>query len=153
MKLSKGTCDGRNARYNHCGATDVYLGCKSRGQCIICSNKYKNAQKKPKTKVVRKKTGELSVFLELWNERPHVSQVSGEPIQFFSVSNFAHILSKGAFPSLRLEKRNIYLVTKEEHHEYDCGDRGALEKDPKWAEVFLIREELIQKHYKKSRFD
>jgi hypothetical protein len=148
MNYIKGTCDGREGRYPSCGATNTYITCKSRGQCMVCAAKY---NKKTKTKIkTKKKTGELDVFIEIWNERPHFSQVSGKPITVFSVWCFAHILSKGAYPSYRLDKRNIYLVLPEEHVLYDNGDRGALEDDPAWKELFEIKQMLIEEHYKKK---
>lgn len=148
MNYIKGTCNGRDGRYPGCGAQEVYITCKSRGQCMVCASKY---NKKTKTKIkTKKKTGELDVFIEIWNERPNFSQVSGKPIAVFSVWCFAHILSKGAYPAYRLDKRNIYLVLPEEHVLYDTGDRGALEDDPQWKELFEIKQMLVEEHYKKK---
>lgn len=56
-------------------------------------------------------------FLEIWNERIHCSDVSGEylgeePFSYF----FDHALEKSKFPELRWEKRNIILCTMDEHY-------------------------------------
>jgi hypothetical protein len=58
--------------------------------------------------------------MEIWNQRPHYSEVSGkylgeEPMAYF----FAHVCSKGAHPKLKFEKRNIMLMTLVEHIIWD----------------------------------
>lgn len=60
------------------------------------------------------------LFLEIWEERDHKSELSGEflgdePNAFF----FAHILGKGAYPQLKFSKENIMLVTHDEHWQLD----------------------------------
>lgn len=75
----------------------------------------------PIKKKVKKATGELEVFKMIWNERPHRSQISDEPLLFFDVWNFAHILPKKNYEKLRLLKENIVLMTREEHKKYDFG--------------------------------
>lgn len=66
---------------------------------------------KPKSKV----TGELELFKKIWNEREHISQISGDKIFAFDPKCFHHILTKQAFPEHRLNKDNIVLITKQEH--------------------------------------
>lgn len=56
------------------------------------------------------------LFLQIWNERPRYSEVSGEwlgnaPLTWM----FDHLLEKSKYPQFRLEKNNIALVTFEEH--------------------------------------
>lgn len=66
---------------------------------------------------------EMDVFLELWEERPHVSELSGLPLlpkgNIKWHFQFLHVLPKGKFPSLRLSKKNILLGTPEEHDHQD----------------------------------
>lgn len=55
-------------------------------------------------------------FLEIWNERKHYSEVSGdylgkEPLSTF----FHHILPKEKYPGLAYDKSNIILLTLDEH--------------------------------------
>jgi hypothetical protein len=100
--------------------------------CKLC-------QPKPK----KKKGGEKDLFLEIWNERPHVSEVSGKPIKEFDIRCFSHTLTKGAYPSMRLSKKNIVLMTPEEHHEWEFTDR----KDPKWDKIKKLEQELKQEYY------
>jgi len=79
---------------------------------------------------------ELDMFIEIWKERPHYSEVSGEPLGSFNVAYFSHLLSKGAFPEHRLNKDNIMLKTIEEHMLWETSDREKLRKIPKWEKVF-----------------
>lgn len=62
---------------------------------------------------------QTELFEHIWNTRPHVSEVSGKPLPYKGHPQwhwcFAHILSKGAYPSLRLEPENIILLTPDEH--------------------------------------
>lgn len=68
---------------------------------------------------------EIDVFNEIWDERPHVSELSGKNLPYGQnnksmwVRQFLHVLPKGKFPSLRLDKRNILLGTPDEHDHQD----------------------------------
>lgn len=61
-----------------------------------------------------------NLFLEIWGERRHFSEVSGtylgkEPLSVF----FHHILPKEKFPSEALNKDNIILLTLQEHSDIE----------------------------------
>ncbi len=71
-----------------------------------------------------KATGELVVFKMIWEERPHICQVTGDPVLEFDPWCFMHLLAKKPFPKFRLRKDNIWLVTRFVHGEYDNGDRS-----------------------------
>lgn len=73
-------------------------------------NERKQKHIKPK-----KVTGELELFKEIWNERPHKSEISGSSLPIFDVKCFHHILTKQAYPEHRLNKENIILLTRSEH--------------------------------------
>lgn len=55
-------------------------------------------------------------FLEIWNERPHKSEISNvklyDPI---SSVYFHHILNRKKYPEAEYDKDNIILVTLDEH--------------------------------------
>lgn len=95
----------------------------------------------PKPK--KKKSGQKELFIEIWNERPHVSEVSGKPLREFDVRYFSHILTKGAYPSMKLNKRNIILMTPEEHHEWEFTDRSHL----KWEKFKQLELALKMEYY------
>lgn len=55
-------------------------------------------------------------FLDIWNKRKHVSEVSGtylgkEPLTVF----FHHILPKEKYPQAKYDEENIILLTLDEH--------------------------------------
>lgn len=58
----------------------------------------------------RQKSGQKEVFMEVWEERPHICEVCGknipEPLSFV----FAHIKSKWVHPELKFDPDNIALV-------------------------------------------
>tara|TARA_R110000751_G_scaffold291829_1_gene399005 strand:+ start:1805 stop:2257 length:453 start_codon:yes stop_codon:yes gene_type:complete len=106
--------------------------------------------KKSKIKKVYKKTGELQLFKEIWEERTRVCFVSGETLKGFSVQSFAHILPKGSYPSLRLSKLNIVLLTPENHYKYDHQVDKAKE-DSRFDKLFCLRQELTSEYYRKNK--
>lgn len=93
-----------------------------------------------------KKTGEAELFLEIWNERPHVSQISGEPLgDEAHTYMFMHILSKKNYSRLRLDKNNIWLGTFDEHYILDHGTMADIERHPAregFMKLLAKREEM-----------
>lgn len=131
-----------------CGKHLGYLF--SHGYTKECWNKVRPPKALKRTAIkqaVRKPSGELILFKAIFASRPHKCQVTGDPITEFNVSNFMHILSKGAFPKFRLFDKNILFVTKEIHDEYDCKDRSA----EKFKDVMKLHDELITKYYQKEK--
>ena len=112
----------------------------------VCSNKCGYKLKNRTFNKKRKKTGEGELFKELWNKRKRVSFVSGEPLgDEMNVFFFSHILTKGAYPSLRLYKKNIQFMTRKEHVMWDF-NKDKIKNDPKWKHVFKLADE-IRKEY------
>lgn len=68
---------------------------------------------------------ELALFNEIWKERPHVCQVTGQVIHTLDIRCFSHILAKGAYPRFRLLKENIWIVTPEIHHKWEFESRDS----------------------------
>jgi hypothetical protein len=96
----------------------------------------------------RKATGELDLFKEIFIERPHFSEISGRPLgDELNIRFFSHILTKGAYPSYRLDKRNIKLVHPEEHDTWEFGDRAKLRTLPEWQWVFERADQLKYEYY------
>jgi hypothetical protein len=62
---------------------------------------------------------QAEMFMHIWNERPHVSEISGEPLLPKGHPQhhwqYAHVLGKGAYPSYKLNSDNIMLVLPHEH--------------------------------------
>lgn len=72
--------------------------------CIRCNKKRLDAKKQ------KKPTGEKALFLEIYNERPHVCERCGTGISGFNVANYHHVKGKGAYPELRMDKTNIVKI-------------------------------------------
>ena len=89
---------------------------------------------------------QADVFLEIWDERDHVSELTGaalpnEP----SAWNFAHILPKGTYPELRLNKDNILLLTDSEHYTIDHETHKA-KVHPQLKRFFELQQELKERY-------
>ena len=120
-------------------------------KCKTCFNEAQRGKKKEYMKKYNEKrkgqkyipTGERALFLEIWNERPHKSEVTGKPILRFDVKCFSHLLSKGAYPEYRLFKPNIVLKTVQEHIDWhNLGREDLLKKTDKWQKIFDVQDQL-----------
>lgn len=95
-----------------------------------------NSFKEKKIKAKSKASGQLTLFKEVWNERAHVSELSGDKISMFDVFCFHHILTKAAYPKFLLFKPNIIILTRAEHRMvHDHSFEDLIKKDIRWAEI------------------
>lgn len=95
-----------------------------------------NSFKEKKIKAKSKASGQLTLFKEIWNERAHVSELSGDKISMFDVFCFHHILTKAAYPKFLLFKPNIIILTRAEHRMvHDHSFEDLIKKDMRWAEI------------------
>lgn len=122
-------------------------------KCKVCGTNaesdycFKHKPRKPlaKSRMVAKtpvkKTSELrDFFLQIWNKRPHYSEVSGkwlgkEPLSVF----FHHILPKEKYPQAAFDEENIILLTLEEHDQVEMDVY-------RYEEVNLKRTQMICKY-------
>lgn len=140
FKPHKGTCV-------LCATPNTLIVVK-KGLCQWCNHKSKGKKVSSSTIKAKPKkaTGELALFKEIWEERPHRSEISGDPLEYFDIRCFSHTLTKQAYPRFRLLKANIRLVTPDEHHEWEFTDR----KDPKWNELKKDYERLKRLYYEQA---
>lgn len=97
-------------------------------------------------KRTKNKKSQIELFQEIWNERDHVSELSGKYLgDEMNSWFFAHILSKGSNPQLKFNKENIMLVTQEEHWQLDQNTHLA-KQDPLYKPFFDKAEELKIKY-------
>ncbi len=85
----------------------------------------KKEKSKPKglKRYVKKSTGELEVFIIIWDTRCHYcTNCCGYLGDEMNASFFSHVRPKGMFPQLRLEVFNIELLCFDCH--YIWGNRG-----------------------------
>jgi hypothetical protein len=94
----------------------------------------------------RKATGELKLFMKIYAEKNGICDITKEFIPF-NVSNFIHILSKGAYNKFRLYEKNIIHAKPRIHHLYDCSDKESLLKEFPEAEIIYTKKEALKKEY------
>lgn len=100
----------------------------------------------------RKRTGEGEVFQKIIER---VRKMAESPwceccrkaVHSIGPANFSHALSKGAYPSLRLDERNIWFVCETCHHEWEFGDKS----QPKFEAKRQRAAELKLEYYTKSK--
>jgi len=100
----------------------------------------------------RKATGERILFESIWGTRVHRSFLDGTPLGNDGYAwLFAHVLrkAKGFWPKFKLYDKNIILLTKKQHDNYDLyvnKPEILLEMDHRWQKVFDLREGLLQEY-------
>lgn len=103
--------------------------------------KPKKALKRTPLKKKRRVTGERALFVRLYEERGGVSEVSGKELLPPHSERFhyqgSHGLNKGMYPEYRLDDRNVFMITVEEHEVWHrFGDKEMLVKeDPRWRSI------------------
>lgn len=114
---------------------------KNKPQISTSIHDRKDKYIKPKAKAP---TGELVMFKEIWNERPHVSELNGEKLYYFDINCFHHLLHKSSFPKFLLFKPNIILLTRNQHHQIETRAMSDLIKeDSRWL--------LVQERYQQLK--
>ena len=140
----------------------------SKGECISCANigyakkaqeKKRNSQEpyKPKKINQRSKNGQKvsasdsKFFHEIWNERPHNSEITGKTLgSEYNPVFFSHLLTKGAYPKFRHNKDNILLMTFDEHQEWEFSSRSTPMFKAKFKRALYIQEKLKSQYYEKT---
>lgn len=84
----------------------------------------------------------MSLFSNIWDKRPHKSEVSGEYLgkEILNIF-FHHILPKSKYPQAALDEENIILLTLEEHDNVEI-DIYRYEEINKRRELLLIKYNL-----------
>lgn len=160
MKFKKGICDECRDHCENLGISppERFIVNKSRNLCGYHDKLRRNdakalPEKKKKflQKAFRKPTGEAELFKEIWEAlepEQRVSFVTGFPLpdqHEMRTYYFSHVLSKGSRPELRLVKKNIVLMTLQEHKMWET-EKHKIKADPKlmrtWQHVFDLAEEL-----------
>lgn len=79
-----------------------------------------------------------NMFLEIWEERVHKSEISGQWLGREALTTmFHHILSKSMYKSAKFAKENIILLTPDEHTEVENGYKS-------FPEIEKRRKELLE---------
>ena len=79
-------------------------------------------------------SSEAEMYEGIWNDRPHVSFISGLPIINPVPANFAHVLPKALnrYPEFRFNPENVILVLWDEHN---LIDEGSADQRARYAEL------------------
>lgn len=106
--------------------------------------------KKQSEKVILKKHEQqkireimLSIFMDIWMERPHKSEISGRWLGKEALSTFFHhILPKSKYPDATFDKENIILLTFDEHQK--------VEQDPTFYSEINKRRSILKQKYDRA---
>lgn len=83
------------------------------------------------------------LFIEIWNEREHVSYLTGKPLLPIGHPKwhwqFLHVLSKTHYTRWKKEKKNIILALPDEH-----------EKQETFTKFIELREKLKIEYFKEK---
>lgn len=101
------------------------------------SQNYKNFDKKEKTRLMH------TFFMEIWDKRPHKSEIDGERL-FGEPSSayFHHILPKNKYEEAAFDEENIILMTIDQHNNVE-NDMYKFEEVNKRRKVLLTKYNLI----------
>lgn len=95
-----------------------------------------------------KPTGEGDLFKKLFEERPHISFITGDPIYNIDHNNCAHVLpkAKNRYPEFKLYEKNIVFLSRDEHFVYDNMAPSDLKNLPEFDNLLKLRAELLKEH-------
>lgn len=62
-------------------------------------------------------------FRWIWEHKPHICEETLKPLQNYSAVYCSHILTRGAFPEMATDPRNINILCFEMHNKWENGDR------------------------------
>ena len=127
-------------------AKKMCMRCYGRAQ----KGKTNETKKNKRVGLLNNELSEIAVYNEIWSERVHRSEVSGEPLLPKGHPmwhwQFSHVLSKGAFSKFKYDKRNIVLKSPDEHILWE-NYKHKIRDNPKWKWVFELEEALKQEYF------
>jgi len=140
----------------------------AKGLCATCYSYKQNKKlkeklrgKKEKSASIQQRPGEDTsegraektegeLFNEIWNERPHVSEIDGTVLlpktHKLWAWQFSHLLPKGLYNKARLDKENIVLKTWAQHQLWEFHAHKLRDKE-EWKWVFEKRERLKREYH------
>lgn len=86
-------------------------------------------------------------FRWVWEHKPHRCEETLKPLANYSAVYCSHILTRGAFPEIAHDPRNINILCFESHNRWENGDRERMRIYP--ANMRLI--ELLKSEYQQLR--
>lgn len=162
MKFKVGQCSFSGCQYFGPLVNATRMLCRIHNEMRLAANRKPKPRSRPPGKLVKRKykkyytkkkeaTGEGEMFDRLNNSRPHVCEVCGRRLKELIAHNFAHILSKGSYPSLRLDEEDVAILCWDFgqgcHEKWDTKAHSELKDLPEWKNIFEREEKLKQKYY------
>lgn len=94
---------------------------------------------------------EKEVMLKIWAERPHVSEISGEPLienikHKLFWNQFMHCVPKSIYKRFRTREDNIFLGTVDEHIT-QTRRVWLTTNDPRWNKFWERYDELKREYH------
>lgn len=87
-------------------------------------------------------------YVWCWNHYPHRCEETLQPLNTFSAVYVSHILSRGAYPEMAHDPRNVNILCFEKHNEWENGRREKMRiyaKNKKRIELLKHEYENIQR--------
>lgn len=83
-------------------------------------------------------------FRWIWEHKPHRCEETLRPLPYYSATFCSHIMTRGAYPEIAHDPRNINILCFEMHNRWEHGDRENMRIYP--GNVRLI--ELMKSEYR-----
>lgn len=61
-----------------------------------------------------------------WKHKPHVCEECMKPLKEYSATYISHIRTRGAFPEMAFDCRNVNILCVEHHNQWENGDRKSM---------------------------
>lgn len=102
---------------------------------------------KAKSQIAR----DTAFYKEIWEERPHSCENCGINLgDTWKRYMFSHLITKGAHPELRYDKRNLSMSCLKCHQQYETGDRKSMRVYEKYKNVILQLLRESAEYYRKK---
>jgi hypothetical protein len=86
-------------------------------------------------------------FRWIWAHKPHRCEETMRPLPVYSATFCSHILTRGAYPEMAHDPRNINILCFEMHNRWENGDRENMRIYPGNLKII----ELLKKEYNSLR--
>ncbi len=61
-----------------------------------------------------------------WKHKPHICEECMKPLKEYSATYISHIRTRGAFPEMAFDCRNVNILCFEHHKQWENGDRKSM---------------------------
>ena len=61
-----------------------------------------------------------------WKHKPHICEECMKPLKEYSATYISHIRTRGAFPEMAFDCRNVNILCFEHHNQWENGDRKSM---------------------------